>query len=163
MHLDKVVKDRFVRVDEEARHEGIPLGGCKALQVFRIIVGPSWGTPGDGGGRDPPEGEGPQTQGAEELFPLQIGQERWRGRLRRIGLQVKQRGPVGAFWDREQAIDGLTQRQGELGGHGLQEGILGMGRDRGDQPFEGGPRWRNHLPGTQKGVGKDSDQKRTDR
>jgi hypothetical protein len=40
MHLDEVVEDRFVRVDEEARYEGIALGGCKALQVFRIIVGP---------------------------------------------------------------------------------------------------------------------------
>jgi hypothetical protein len=40
MHLDEVVKDRFVRFDGEARDEGIPLGGCKVLQVFHIIVGP---------------------------------------------------------------------------------------------------------------------------
>ena len=91
MHLDEMVEERFLRVDEEARHEGLPLGGRKALQVFRIVVGPQLCTPGHGSGRDPPEGNGPHTQGAEELFPLQIGQERGRGRLRRIGLQGKQR------------------------------------------------------------------------
>jgi hypothetical protein len=53
MHFDEIVEDRFLRLDEKARHAGIPPGGRKALQVFRIVVRSSLGIPGDGGGRDP--------------------------------------------------------------------------------------------------------------
>jgi hypothetical protein len=38
MHLDEIVGDRFLRFDEEARHEGTSLGGRKTLQIFRSRV-----------------------------------------------------------------------------------------------------------------------------
>jgi hypothetical protein len=72
-HLDEIVEDRFLCFDEEARHKGISLGRGKTLQVFRIVVCPQLCTPGDGGGKYPPECDGPNTRGTEELFPLQIG------------------------------------------------------------------------------------------
>ncbi len=153
MHLDEMVEDRFVGFDQEARHEGIPLRGRKALQVLRIVVSPQLREPGDDVGRHTPQRHRPNAQGAKQLVPIEIGQDRWRCRLRGIGLEVKQRRPVGSLRDREQAIEGLTQLGAELGGNALEEALLGAGGNRDHEPLHGRLRRRNHLPGPQEVLG----------